>query len=289
MVWDGQRVRSEFEVNGLAEELVHDFRGNPHILCEKDVFGVHVKGKEIGLSSMDKAYFMKYIAPIVDTNKTKMYFSTFNKDYPAFDYFTFDQLDSTYTKILQIEDELMMELYRSEIKWVDVRTRLWAKNKEIQTGVDAEIWVGANYFTQSIYYKELYSPLFHRDDSLFVFDYYKDLLHVYDATGKSIDSMRIDHHYGKRKTGWKSELIQDRKTGQIYALFDRDGYTYLGYINTRTGEINEQVKLEYKYAHSVQVYDNHVYYIYRPFESSQKKYLYKERLPYQFNPVLNTY
>lgn len=285
VVWDGQKVKTEFLVDNLAEELIHDFRGNPHIVCENAVYGVHPDEGKIGLSTMDKEYYFKYVAPIVDTNKSKMYFSNFNKDYPAFDYFTFDRLDSAYTKILQIEDELMMELYRSEIKWVDVRTRLWAKNKEIKTGIDAEIWVGANYFTQSPYYKELYAPLFHRNDTLFVFDYYKDMLRTFDAIGTPVDSVQIDHHYGRRKSGWKSELIQDRKTGQIYALYDRDGFTYLGWINTRSGQVVEQVKLEYKYAHDIQVFNNHVYYVYRPFESSQKKYLYKERLPYEFSFV----
>ena len=60
----------------------------------------------------------------------------------------------------------MMELYTSEYKWMDVRTKLWAKNKEIETGIAAEVWVGANYFTQSLYYEEAYAPMFHRNDSI---------------------------------------------------------------------------------------------------------------------------
>ena len=176
----------------------------------------------------------------------------------------------------------MMELYRSEIKWVDVRTRLWAKNLELQTGVDAEVYVGANYFTQSPYYKELYAPLFHRNDTLFVFDYYKDKLYTFNADGDSLDSIPIYHHYQPKRTGWKKNLIQDGVTGHIYAVYDRSGYTYLGSVDTKTGEITEQVKLEFRYAKKFVVEGNFVYYIYRPFESTQKKFLYKERLPYDF-------
>ena len=282
LVWNGNKSLANFEVESEAQELVRDFRGNPHVICEDAVYAVYANEDNVGLANIDRDYFTKYVAPIVDTNQSKLYFSNFNKYYPAFDYFSYDRIDSAYTKILQIEDELMMELYRSEYKWVDVRTKLWAKNKEIQTGVDAEIWVGMNYFTQSIYYKELYAPLFHRNDTLFVFDYYKDYLRSFDADGNALDSISIYHHYDQRSTGWDSQLIQDRKTGQIYALYERDGYTYIGWVNTENGEINEQVKLEYRYAHSVQVHGNHVYYIYRPYESPQKKFLYKERLPYSF-------
>jgi len=32
----------------------------------------------------------------------------------------------------------------------------------------------------------------------------------------------------------------------------------------------------------IAVHDNFVYYIYRPYETAQKKFLYRERLPYDF-------
>ncbi len=282
LLYDGSRVINTFSVPGVATDLVRDYRGNPHVVCKENVFGIHVNKNKISISNLDKDYFTRYIAPIVDTNTTKMYFSTFNPDYPAFEYFTYDQLDSAYSRIVGIEDELMMELYRAEYKWVDVRTKLWAKNREIQTGIDAEIWVGANYFTQSIYYKEVYAPLFHRNDSLFVFDYYKDKLYTYNANGEKLDSVAVYHHYQPKRTGWKKHLIQDQTTGEIYALFDRAGYTYLGWIDTKTGQITQQVRLDKRYAEHVKVDGNYVFYVYREFESIDKKHLWKERLPYDF-------
>lgn len=285
LLYDGIEVLNSFSVPGIAEELVCDYRGNAHVLCSENVFGIYVQDQQIGISTLEKDYYSKYIQPIVDTNKSKMFFSNFNKDYPAFNYFTYDQIDSTYSKIIEIEDELMMELYRSEYKWVDVRTKLWAKNKEIQTGIDAEIWVGANYFTQSPYYKQLYAPLFSRNDTVFVFDYYKDQLFSFNNAGESLDSIPIYHHYQPKSTGWQKQLIQDKETGEIYAVFEISGYTYLGLINTKTGEISEKVRLEYRYVDKIAIRDNFVYYIYRPFESNQKKYLYKEHLPYEFGKM----
>ena len=282
LLFDGSKVINTFSVPGIATDLVRDYRGNAHVICRENVFGIHVKKNKISISNLEKEYFTKYVAPIVDTNTSKMYFSTFNPDYPAFEYFAYDQLDSTYLKIVGIEDEFMMELYRSEYKWVDVRTKLWAKNREIQTGIDAEIWVGANYFTQSLYYKEVYAPLFHRNDSLFVFDYYKDKQFIFNAAGNKLDSTTLYHHYQPKQTGWQKELIQDRSTGQIYAVYDRAGYTYIGWIDTKTGEINQQVRLAKRYAEHIKIDGNYVYYVYREFESIDKKHLWKERLPYDF-------
>lgn len=282
LLTEGQNVLNSFHVPGVAEELVRDYRGNTHVICEENVYGIILNKDELQIAQIEKPYFLKYLMPIVDTNSSKMYFSNFSANYPAFDYFAYDLLDSTYRQIVNIKDELMMEMYRSEYKWMDVRTKLWAKNKELETGIDAEIWVGANYFTKSIYYKELYAPLFHRNDSLFVFDYYADKLLTFNKYGDKLDSVSIYHHYQPKSTGWKKSLIQDHITGQIYARFEKDGNSYLGLIDTKTGEIKERIKLEYKYVEKIAVNDNFVYYIYRPFESAQKKFLYKEELPYNF-------
>jgi hypothetical protein len=282
ILFDGRQELTSFPVlNDVPEKLIKDFRGNIHVICENGVYTLIVKSNEVLISSIEKDYFFKYISPIVDTNRTKMFLNNFNSIYPAFDYFTFDQIDSTYRRLMHIEDDLMMELYKSEYKWVDVRTKLWAKNKEIETGIEAEVWVGANYFTQSIYYEEVFAPMFHRNDSLFIFDYSKDRLSVFSVLGKIIDTVPIFHHYNPRKIGWKKNLIQDKVTGAIYALFELNGFSYLGLIDVKTGSIVNKVRLNFKYVDKIRVHNNFVYYIYRPFESLQKKYLYREQLPYK--------
>jgi len=114
LLYDGVEVINAFSVPGTAEQLVRDYRGNAHVVCSENVYGLHIDQNTVGISTLDKAYFMKYLAPVLDTNKTKLFFSNFSKDYPAFNYYTYDQLDSTYSKIVHIEDALMMELYRAE-------------------------------------------------------------------------------------------------------------------------------------------------------------------------------
>jgi hypothetical protein len=282
VLFDGGKELTNFPVlEDVPEKLLKDFRGNTHVVCENGIYTLIVKYNELNISTIDKEYFLKYIAPIVDTNRTKLFLNNFNPIYPAFDYFTFDKIDSTYRKLMHIEDDLMMELYKSEYKWMDVRTKLWAKNKEIETGIEAEVWVGANYFTQSIYYEEAYAPLFHRNDSLFVFDYSKDRIMIFSVLGNLIDTVPIYHHYNPRKIGWKKILIQDKVTGAIYALFELNGISYLGMIDVKTGNIGNKVRLNFKYVDKIRVHNNFVYYIYRPFESVQKKYLYREQLPYK--------
>ena len=58
----------------------------------------------------------------------------------------------------------------------------------------------------------------------------------------------------------------------------RNGYTFLSLLNTNTGQIIKTFKLYYKYIEGIQIIDNKVYYIYRPYESIQKKYIYMEKI-----------
>jgi hypothetical protein len=170
-----------------------------------------------------------------------------------------------------------MELYRSEYKWADIRTKLWAKEKENETGIDAEIWVGANYFTQSIYYKQLYAPLFVINDTVLVFDHYKNWMYRFSRVGNMIDSLPIYYHLQPKQTGWKKQLIQDQITGQIYLLFDKAGWMSLKRFDVKTGKLAETIPLSFRYADKILIRNNCVYYTYRPFETAQKKFLYKER------------
>ena len=262
-----------------AVGLKRDFRGNIHVETQANMYGLQRKDSALQLGSIPKDYFYKYIAPIVDTSLTRQFYSSYIAIYPAFEYGALDQLDSTYKEILHIQDDLMMELYRSEYKWVDVRTKLWAKNLENQTGIDAEIYVGANVFTKSLYYKPVYAPLFMVSDTLYIFDYPKDLLRVYTNEGQLLKSIPIFHHYHAKQSGFQKNLQQDRRTGKIYALYEQEGHFYIGLIDLTTGKIIQKVLLAYRYVDKVRVFDNHVYFVYRPFESTQKKFLYKQKIP----------
>jgi hypothetical protein len=92
------------------------------------------------------------------------------------------------------------------------------------------------------------------------------------------DSVRISYHKESRKSGWEQPLIQDKKSNKIYGVFERNGYTFLSQIDMKTGLIVKSFRLYYKYVEHIQVIDDIIYYVYRPFESVQKKYIYQEKL-----------
>jgi beta-galactosidase beta subunit len=61
-------------------------------------------------------------------------------------------------------------------------------------------------------------------------------------------------------------------------MFQKNGYTYLREIDRTTGVVKKSFKLHFKYVDRIQIIDGQVYYVYRPFESTQKKFIYRENI-----------
>ena len=61
-----------------------------------------------------------------------------------------------------------------------------------------------------------------------------------------------------------------------YTVYERLGKTYLKHINLGAGETGEPLELRFRYPENINVYNGEVYYLYRPFEFPQKKFLYQE-------------
>jgi len=275
---NARKVIDTYHFSGRAVELLIDYRKNIHLIAKQNMYLVVIEKDKIHLLKEDQNHYFKYVSPILDTLNDNFYYSNYSDIYPAFTYFQFSKIDSVYTSILGIIDKPMMEQYRAEFKFSDVRTRLWAANKQEETGIDKEIWVGAAIFSHSIYYEPLYAPLFVNNDTILVFDHYKNLMFKYSNDLSYSDSLPISYHWGARKSGWEQPLIQDKEQGNIYVLFERDGYSYLSLVDLQTGKIKYSRRLFYKYIEKLKIVDNQIFYIYRPFESIQKKYIYKETI-----------
>lgn len=274
-----KKILSSYEVLDVAKEFYRDFMGTLFLVCENNVFEISIVDDIISLNKTEKKFFEEQIKPWVDTTNYKAYYSNFVSFYPAFDYFAYSTIDSSITKLTTVIDKPLMELYRAQYKYVDGRDKLEALRMEMATGIDKEIWVAIwTGFPNSLYYDALYAPMFVKNDTILIFDHYKNKMFRFDRNNHVIDSMDINYHVGSDKREWEEMLVQDRNKQRIFSVFLRGGKYYLKELNTSTGEIKKVHQLYYKYPEKLKVKDGYAYYIYRPFESLQNKYLYREKL-----------
>jgi hypothetical protein len=272
-------ILSSYEVLDLAKEFYRDFMGNLFLVCVNDVFEMKVEDDILSLTKTDKKFFEDQIKPWVDTTNYKAYYSNFVSFYPAFDYYAYSTIDSSITKLTTVVDKPLMELYRAQYKYLSGHDKLESVRMEMATGIDKEIWAAVwSGFPNSLYYKQLYAPMFVKNDTILIFDHYKNKMFRYDRNNHVIDSLDISYHNSNDKREWEELLVQDRNKQRIFSVFLRGGKYYLKELNTTTGEITKVHPLYYKYPEKLKVKNGYAYYIYRPFESLQNKYLYREKL-----------
>ncbi|MCH2228704.1 MAG: hypothetical protein MK105_00060 [Crocinitomicaceae bacterium] len=278
-------VKDSIELELEAIELTRDYEGHVYLIHTSGCKQIVVNENAIETTDINLFYYNRYIKPIIGVSEQKMFFSTYDALYPEFDYYFFDVKDSIYEKFATVKDAEMLEEYRAEYRFADmydpieVRRKLNAKNYELATGIDAEIYYGRKYFTRTVYYESPFAPMFKVDNSLYLFDYHCDSLKNYNLDGELFSSVSISHDHQRRKLGWQKVLVQDRLKRVIYVLYERGGFCYVNKVNLITGKLQEPIKLNHRYVEGVQIHNGFVYYIYRPFESYQKKHFWREKLP----------
>ncbi|HLP11497.1 MAG TPA: hypothetical protein VK177_06135 [Flavobacteriales bacterium] len=269
---------SSHVVNEDAQKLERDYEGRLHLVCTESVYQVTVYETQIYVLREDKEEYESILKPLVDKTDEHIYFSNYAWHYPAFSYYVFNTADSSYKALKYIEDKFMLDMYRAEYKYVDTRMKLEAFRMQERTGIDKEIWAAVwNGFPNSLYYKPVYAPMFVRNDSVMMFDHYANFIYYFDESNNLLDSSAINYHLGKDGKNWKKQLMIDDVTRKIYSVFEKNGTFILAEIDAR-GRITRNTNLDYKYPEKIKVHNGYMYFNYRPFESQQNKYLYKQPL-----------
>ena len=174
-------------------------------------------------------------------------------------------------------DKELNTLYRSEYLFMHPRQKLEARKIALEADMDkkdvAALMTG---FPNSMYYTPLYAPLFVVNDTIMVFDHYSNQLYKYDRTTQKVDSIRITYHREVRPKDWEREMHRDELTDAIYAVVSQKGYNVLQKLNTTTGKVDFSFRLYQRYVERIHIRGDYVYYTYRPYESLQHRFLYRE-------------
>ena len=274
---NNQQLLHTHVVPGQSIRLFKDYSGQSYVITIDKVFQINVSNvNRIELTAINNDVFYDYCYRIIDTISDDYLYSNFNELYPAIKFYSSSKIDSTHSLIKEVKDDFMMELYRAQYKYVSGRDKLWAYRKEQQTGIDKEIWVGASVFTNDILYKPIYAPLFVKNDSIYLFDHYQNYIYSYNSAIELLDSIPITYHLKSKNEKWSQPLIQDEKEKDIFVLFNSGGFYIIKKIDN--GKVNKGFKLTNRYVENIKIYDGYVYYVYRPYESIQKKFIYKEKI-----------
>ncbi|MBS1637860.1 MAG: carboxypeptidase-like regulatory domain-containing protein [Bacteroidetes bacterium] len=262
---------------GIAKELYRDYMGFVNVICEQAIYRINVYNDAFVLFSLNPEDYNAFVKPIVDTIHGKLIFSDYWKDYPMFNYYSYSEKDSARRQLITITNADLLEAYNFEYYSLKPREKLEARRMAMDLKTDKRIVAALmSGFTKSLFYEPLYAPLFIVKDTMCVFDHYKDMLFHFDKQGNKIDSTVISYNHPKNWKEWKRVMVKDDVENTIYAVYDRNGHKYLRLIDYRTGKNKGLYNLQFHSADKIKIRDGYAYYIYRPFESTQQKFLYRE-------------
>ncbi len=262
---------------GEAKEFYHDYLGFTNLVCKNYIYRINIYHDRFLLIPLKVEDVNAYIKPIIDTLNGKLIFTDYWKDYPLFNYLSYNEKDSTKRQLITVEDKELMHAYRFEYYSLKPFERLEARKLSDELKLDKHIVASLmTGFTKSMFYEPLFAPLYIIKDTICVFDHYKDKLYHLDKNGIKIDSISINYSHPKNWKEWKNKMLKDDIENLIYGVYDKNGHKYLKQISTRTGKEMGKYTLQFHSADKLKIHDGYVYYIYRPFESTQEKFFYRE-------------
>ena len=231
------------------------------------------------LVALPDSIFKPHFKPVVEKLNGQDYVVTdYHPDYPAFSYYRAPQ-DSQWVPLHYIQDEKEMELFRSEYKYLGPREKMEAFQFELDNKIDKEI-IGAymSGFPSKPYHSSIYAPLILLGDTVMVFDHLHDVVTFYNVRGERISETPCQHHKKKGIGKWKGEVWRDAVSLKLYTAYEKSGRVKWFEMDVVHDKLIPCMELAYRYSEKIKVRDGEVFFVYRPFESSQKRYLYKQKI-----------
>jgi len=264
---------------GTASAFFHDYEGYTDLVCSDTIFRLDIMNNDFLLMPINRAVFDRSIKPVVDSANQSIYYSDQWEKYPLFNYYFIKANDSVNNLLSTVANSDLMKIYNMEYYYLPPGAQLEARRIALKYKTDKRIIAALmSGFTQSMYYEPVYAPLFVMNDTVCIFNHYTNHIYHFSRKNKIIDSVQINYHHPKNWREWKRQLYVDKFENKVYAFFSKDGHHYLKQINYQTGKEVKTYKLKHHSAEKIKIKDGYVYYVYRPFDSTQEKFLYRERI-----------
>lgn len=264
---------------GEPKYFYKDFEGYTDLVCKDTVLRIDVLNNQLWPLTIPKNEFDNFYANVNDSINQFLLHHNWWSDYPVFSYFSLKNNDTLSNSFHTVCDADLLKLYNIEYRYLPTYAKLECRRIADKLKIDKYIVAALmSGFTKSYYYEPLYAPLFVLKDTIHIFNHYVNYLYHYSKDLVLLDSVKINYHHPKNWKEWKKQLLVDKQQNKVYAFFSRNGHHYIKGINSATGQELGSYQLQNHSAQKIKLKDGYLYYVYRPFDSTQEKFLYREQI-----------
>jgi hypothetical protein len=275
----GEKI-TDLQVKKNPLNFFEDCTGGTHLVYADSIFELKFVGKSIGvLAGHSYLETMHILSPCVISSEDNFIVKRLGPHNKLVEYTKVDRNTKKPSLLYTTKDQKKMreldEFTSANQIAVPLSNPNFIMGKQVSSATDRQRWDNEQFYNQ-ILSKPLYAPIFEINDSIYIFDHFKDSALVYTISGKYIRSFQISYHYFEN---WKSELFLNEEKTKLYAKYEIDGLVTLRQINPSTGKVINLNILE-KHIHPlrIQIRNDYAYYIYKHYLDNSIHYLYKQPL-----------
>jgi hypothetical protein len=278
LVDENEKIISKHFVPGEPVELYTDYLGNINLICKRAIYRVGIQNKKISIYELSLDDFNQLIKPIVDTLESSLLFSDFLKQFPRFKYYAFNPKDTSVSLIKEVVHKDMDWKYQFEYEFLGNADKQFAKRmaKRLKGYDKFDVAASMTGFSSGFLYETVYAPMFVINDTINIFDHSEGKIWKFVNDTFPAGEVRFMYHKPKKRNSWKRQLIMDEVSGEVYAVFLKNGYYYLKQIDVNSGKISGEKKITFQFVSKLKIKNGFIYYTYKPKQTLQKKFLYKE-------------
>lgn len=245
---------------------------------------------QISLKKTDVEFFNNRIAPASVASPYSILFTEVMPIIPQVNYYVYLAGGDSAVPVRYIRNEAYFKDAPGHFRMLSDDQKRQAYELQEKYGinaVDLAPYVRLHSSSQTFMYDSKYlrmdpvdypeTQAFGLDDRLLIFDVLNAWIYHHDMRGNPIDSVPMYHHEfdGERYRG----MLQDRMSGQCYALHEKGGAVFLRKLSLKHGAAGRPFKLGNIFPKSVRIFNGHVYYTYRDKDSRSFHKLMREKLP----------
>jgi len=131
-------------------------------------------------------------------------------------------------------------------------------------------------FEEMCFYAPKFIPMIYMDEQFFLFNFEENKIEIIDTIGEIIKTIPIVFHQEKH---WKKQLLIDRITGALYAVFEKNGFYNISQIDLETGRLKENIAIpHFVYIEKIKINNGKLYFLYKGNIDNKYKELYSMKI-----------
>ncbi len=133
------------------------------------------------------------------------------------------------------------------------------------------------YFAKTVFYKEVYVPVFIFNDTIYLFDHVTGYVKRMLPSGDLIDQTEISY---QNRLLWDRKVYQDLRSNTYYTSFHQGGIHSFHKVDIASGQASKVFEIDYPFPEKIRIHDGKLYYLYRKAGNAERKALFENAIRY---------